>query len=51
MIRRLLWAALFGAVSLEVFGQYGPDTFSTPEALFTQQLQLAIDGLKGRSVA
>lgn len=24
----LLWAALVGAISLEVFGQYGADTFS-----------------------
>lgn len=24
----LVWAALFGAVNFEVFGQYGPDTFS-----------------------
>ncbi|MDT7755598.1 MAG: hypothetical protein QOH27_1496, partial [Mycobacterium sp.] len=26
----LLWAALVGAISLEVFGQYGADTLSTP---------------------
>ncbi len=28
------WAALFGAVSFEVFGQYGSDTFTDPGALF-----------------
>lgn len=27
------WSALFGAVSFEVFGQYGTDTFSDPDAL------------------
>lgn len=30
----LAWVALFGAVSFEVFGQYGPDTLSDPTALF-----------------
>ncbi|WP_427018729.1 TetR/AcrR family transcriptional regulator [Pseudarthrobacter sp. P1] len=30
----LVWAALFGAVNFEVFGQYGPGTFSDPAALF-----------------
>lgn len=30
----LAWTALFGAVSFEVFGQYGPDTFTDPAALF-----------------
>lgn len=30
----LAWVALFGAVSFEVFGQYGPDTFAQPEAMF-----------------
>lgn len=28
------WSALFGAVSFEVFGQYGPSTFADPAALF-----------------
>ncbi|MEG9248210.1 TetR-like C-terminal domain-containing protein [Arthrobacter sp. Soc17.1.1.1] len=27
------WSALFGAISFEVFGQYGADTFSDPDAL------------------
>jgi AcrR family transcriptional regulator len=41
----LLWAALVGAISLEVFGQYGADTLSTPGAVFELQLQLLIAGL------
>lgn len=36
----LVWSALFGAVSFEVFGQYGPDTFSNPAALFEHHLNL-----------
>jgi AcrR family transcriptional regulator len=34
------WAALFGCVSFEVFGQYGPDTFGAGDDLFEHQLQL-----------
>ncbi|WP_027861407.1 TetR/AcrR family transcriptional regulator [Marmoricola sp. URHB0036] len=34
------WAALFGCVSFEVFGQYGADTFSAPNDLFEHQLEL-----------
>ena len=34
----LLWAGLIGAISLEVFGQYGPDTFGDPEAVFDLQV-------------
>lgn len=38
----LVWAALFGCVSFEVFGQYGQGTFADPAALFEAQLgQLA----------
>ncbi len=36
----LVWAALFGVVNFEVFGQYGPATFSDPAALFDAHLQL-----------
>ena len=36
----LVWASLFGAVSFEVFGQYGPDTFSAPDALFDHHLDV-----------
>jgi AcrR family transcriptional regulator len=34
----LVWTSLFGAVSFEVFGQYGPDTFSAPDELFEHHL-------------
>lgn len=39
----LTWAALIGAVSLEVFGQYGADTLSDPAAVFDGQVTLLID--------
>ena len=41
----LLWAALVGAVSLEVFGGYGEDTLSAPRAVFDVQLALLLDVL------
>lgn len=34
----LVWTSLFGAISFEVFGQYGDDTFSARDALFDHQL-------------
>lgn len=34
----LVWAALFGCVSFEVFGQYGPDGLGDPAALFERHL-------------
>jgi hypothetical protein len=37
------WAALFGCVSFEVFGQYGADTFAAVGDLFEHQLQLLAD--------
>ena len=36
----LVWAALFGCVSFEVFGQYGRDTFTQPRDLFEHQLEV-----------
>ena len=37
-----VWSSLFGAVTFEVFGQYGTDTLSDPSALFEAHLhQLA----------
>ena len=39
----LAWAGLFGCVSFEVFGQYGPDTFQAVDDLFEVQLQLLAD--------
>ncbi|MGZ4453821.1 MAG: TetR/AcrR family transcriptional regulator [Nocardioides sp.] len=32
------WAALFGCISWEIFGQYGPDGVGDPEALFELHL-------------
>ncbi|MFJ3957031.1 TetR/AcrR family transcriptional regulator [Arthrobacter sp. NPDC090010] len=34
----LLWTSVFGAVSFEVFGQYGPGTFPAAEELFGHQM-------------
>ena len=34
----LAWSALFGTVSFEVFGQYGPDRLGDPDALFAHRL-------------
>jgi hypothetical protein len=34
----LVWTSLFGAVSFEVFGQYGADTFSARDELFAHHL-------------
>ncbi|MBX7455210.1 TetR/AcrR family transcriptional regulator [Mycolicibacterium sp. 3033] len=36
----LLWAALVGAISLEVFGQYGADTLTDPAMIFDTQVRL-----------
>jgi AcrR family transcriptional regulator len=43
----LLWATVVGATSLEVFGQFGADTFREPEQVFAQQVRLAIAVLRG----
>ena len=37
------WAALFGCVSFEVFGQYGADTFGAADELFEHQLRVLAD--------
>ncbi|HCB58494.1 MAG TPA: TetR family transcriptional regulator [Arthrobacter bacterium] len=42
----LVWTSLFGAVSFEVFGQYGADTFSAPEELFEHHLAV-LAGMTG----
>ncbi|MBT2535011.1 TetR/AcrR family transcriptional regulator [Arthrobacter sp. ISL-69] len=42
----LAWTSLFGAVSFEVFGQYGAGTFSAPDALFEHHLRV-LGGLAG----
>jgi AcrR family transcriptional regulator len=41
----LMWAGLVGAISLEVFGQYGADTLTEPGAVFDTQVRLLIDML------
>ena len=38
----LLWAGLVGAISLEVFGQYGADTLTDPGAVFDIQVRLLV---------
>jgi AcrR family transcriptional regulator len=38
----LAWATLVGAISLEVFGQYGADTLTDPAAVFEGQVELLI---------
>jgi AcrR family transcriptional regulator len=41
----VLWAGLVGAISLEVFGQYGTDTLTEPGAVFGTQVRLLMDAL------
>jgi AcrR family transcriptional regulator len=43
----LLWAALVGAISLEVFGQYGADTLTDPAAVFDGQIELLLTTFTG----
>lgn len=38
----LAWAALFGCVSFEVFGQYGADTFTDPKDIFEHHLDVLV---------
>jgi len=42
-----LWAGLVGAISLEVFGQYGADTLTDPAQLFDVQVRLWLHMLSG----
>lgn len=42
----LVWTALFGAISFEVFGQYGQGTFAARDELFAHHLA-ALAGLAG----
>ncbi len=41
----LAWATLVGAISLEVFGQYGADTLSAPGVMFDGQIRLLVQAL------
>lgn len=40
-----LWAGLIGAISLEVFGQYGADTFTDSRAVFDRQIRMLTEAL------
>jgi AcrR family transcriptional regulator len=40
-----LWAGLIGAISLEVFGQYGADTLTEPRVAFEIQMRLLTEML------
>jgi hypothetical protein len=39
------WAALFGCVSFEIFGQYGADGLGDPEGLFEHHLEMLAQSL------
>ena len=43
----LVWATVVGGTSLEVFGQYGADTFRDPSQAYDQQVRMALDVLRG----
>jgi AcrR family transcriptional regulator len=45
----LVWTSLFGAISFEVFGQYGADTFAARDELFTHHLGV-LAGMAGLRV-
>src|SRR6202000_3479921 len=38
----VIWAGVVGAISLEVFGQYGADTLSDVETVFDSQVRLLL---------
>jgi AcrR family transcriptional regulator len=38
----VIWAGVVGAISLEVFGQYGTDTLTDPEVVFDTQVRLLV---------
>lgn len=39
----LAWAALFGCVSFELFGQYGTEAFAEPKDLFEHHLKVLVE--------
>jgi AcrR family transcriptional regulator len=43
-----IWAGVVGAISLEVFGQYGANTLSDPQAVFDTQVRVLV-GLLSQS--
>lgn len=40
-----LWAGLVGGISLEVFGQYGADTFTDPKEVFDLHVRTLLDAV------
>lgn len=38
----VVWSVVIGAISLEVFGQYGTDAFAAPEMLFATQIEAVL---------
>src|SRR6202522_4640750 len=38
----VIWAGVVGAITLEVFGQYGVDTLSDPQTVFDTQMRLLV---------
>jgi len=47
----LLWSVLIGAVSLEVFGQYGSEAFAHRALLFEHQITSALAALTARTTS
>jgi AcrR family transcriptional regulator len=49
----LAWAGMFGCISFEVFGQYGPGGFGDPGALFEHHLAMLAEdlGLRDRAIS
>ncbi len=45
LVGTCLWSTILGSISLEVFGQYGADTFAHPETLFDLQLTATLERL------
>jgi len=45
-----IWAGVVGAISLEVFGQYGVDTLSDPQTVFSTQMRLLVGVLNPSDV-
>ncbi|HYY01853.1 MAG TPA: TetR-like C-terminal domain-containing protein, partial [Mycobacterium sp.] len=46
----VIWAGVVGAISLEVFGQYGLDTLSDPRTVFDTQIRLLVSVLNQSDV-
>ncbi|MFW0787099.1 WHG domain-containing protein [Gordonia sp. CPCC 206044] len=46
VVATTIWATTIGAISLEVFGQYGADTFADPRQLFEAQIARALSALR-----